>query len=108
MQKPDQWADFRRGVALLSLVLFFFCVVAVAFLAFRLVTVGTDVAPNWSELLGFASVAVPLGVAAGAGIGVYRAQSPGQAKRRGRIMGLAFMLAALLLVVTGVIGDRLS
>ncbi|WP_238162199.1 hypothetical protein [Micromonospora endolithica] len=56
----------------------------------------------------FRSVAVPLGTAAAMGLGVYRAPSNVEAKRRGRVMDLALLIAAVLLVVTGVIGDRLS
>ncbi|MGB2569275.1 hypothetical protein ACPFP2_12600 [Micromonospora citrea] len=107
-EKPDQWHDFRRGIALLSMVLFFFCIVALGFLVYQLVVGDAgNVFDGWS-FFRFLSVAVPLGVAAVTGLGVYRASSNAEAKRRGRVMGLALLLAAVLLVVTGVIGDRLS
>ncbi|MFG3703582.1 hypothetical protein ACGF7U_02430 [Micromonospora sp. NPDC047670] len=107
-EKPDQWHDFRRGIALLSMVLFFFCVVGLGFLVYQLVAAnGGDVFDGWS-FIRFLSVAVPLGVAAVMGLGVYRATGNAEAKRRGRVMGVALLVAAVLLVVTGVIGDRLS
>ncbi|MEU6074226.1 hypothetical protein [Micromonospora sp. NPDC047074] len=106
--RPDQWHDFRRGIALLSMVLFFFCVVGLGFLVHRLATSGGDgVFDGWS-FFRFLSVAVPLGVAAAMGLGVYRAPGGTEARRRGRVMGLALLVAVVLLVVTGVVGDRLS
>ncbi|MEV0882116.1 hypothetical protein AB0I85_30345 [Micromonospora echinofusca] len=107
-ERPDQWHDFRRGIALLSMVLFFFCVVGLGFLVYQLAASGGDgVFDGWS-FFRFLSVAVPLGVAAVMGLGVYRAPINAEAKRRGRVMGVALLVAAILLVVTGVIGDRLS
>lgn len=104
----DQWRDFRRGMALLSLVLFFFCLVGLGFLVYMLASAGDDGTFGTWSLLRFLSVSVPLGVAAVAGLGVYRAVSVGEARRRGRVMGLALLVAVVLLVVTGVVGDRLS
>ncbi|MEV4481782.1 hypothetical protein [Micromonospora coxensis] len=108
-EKLDQWHDFRKSVALVSMVLFFFCVVALGYVVYQLAIVGDDdgIFDLWS-FLGFMSVAVPLGVAAVTGLGVYRATNNAESKRRGRIMALALLVAAVLLVVTGMIGDRLS
>ncbi|MBQ0905775.1 hypothetical protein [Micromonospora sp. U21] len=45
----DQWHDFRKSVALVSMVLFLFCVVGLGFLAYRLAIVGDDGTFNgWS------------------------------------------------------------
>ncbi|NYF54448.1 hypothetical protein [Micromonospora purpureochromogenes] len=95
-------------MALLSMVLFFFCLVGLGFLVYKLATLGGDATFDGWSFFRFLSVAVPLGVAAASGFGVYRASSNAEAKRRGRVMGLALLVAAVLLVVTGVIGDRLS
>ncbi|SCL58369.1 hypothetical protein GA0070617_3797 [Micromonospora yangpuensis] len=95
-------------MALLSLVLFFFCLVGLGFLVYMLASAGDDGTFGTWSLLRFLSVSVPLGVAAVAGLGVYRAVSVGEARRRGRVMGLALLVAVVLLVVTGVVGDRLS
>ncbi|MBG6099794.1 hypothetical protein IW249_000208 [Micromonospora vinacea] len=107
-EKLDQWHDFRKSVALVSMVLFFFCVVGLGFLVYQLAIVGDDdgTFSAWS-FFRFMSVAVPLGAAAVAGLGVYRASTNAESKRRGRLMALALLAAAILLVVTGVIGDRL-
>ncbi|WP_435055197.1 hypothetical protein [Micromonospora aurantiaca (nom. illeg.)] len=107
-EKPDQWRDFRRGVALLSMVLFFFCAVGFGFLVYNAATRDGDVPFDGWSFLRFLAVAVPLGVAAVCGLGVYRAGSNTEAKKRGRVMGLALLVAAVLLVVTGVIGDAAS
>ncbi|MEH0982210.1 hypothetical protein [Micromonospora sp. CPCC 205556] len=108
-EKLDQWRDFRKSVALVSMVLFFFCVVALGHVVYQLVIVGDErgIFDPWS-FLAVMSVAVPLGVAAVTGLGVHRAASNAESKRRGRIMALALLVAAVLLVVTGVVGDRLS
>lgn len=106
--KLDQWHDFRKSVALVSMVLFFFCVVGLGFLAYQLAIVGDDGTFSGWSFFRFMSVATPLGVAAVAGLGVYRASANAESKRRGRIMALALLVAAVLLVVTGIIGDRLS
>lgn len=108
-EKLDQWHDFRKSVALVSMVLFFFCVVGLGFLVYQLAVVGDDdgTFSVWS-FFRFMSVAVPLGVAAVAGVGVHRASINAESKRRGRVMALALLAAAVLLVVTGIIGDRLS
>jgi hypothetical protein len=89
-EKLDQWHDFRKSVALVSMVLFFFCVVAVGYVVYQLAIVGDDrgIFGLWS-FLGFLSVAVPLGVAAVTGVGVYRATDNTESKRRGRMMALA-------------------
>ncbi|MEW2383650.1 hypothetical protein AB0873_16390 [Micromonospora sp. NPDC047707] len=107
--KLNQWHDFRKSVALVSMVLFFLCLVGLGFLAYQLVIVGDDrgVFNPWS-FLRFMSVTVPLGVAAVTGVGVFRAVNNAESKRRGRIMSLALLVAAVMLVVTGVIKDRLS
>jgi magnesium-transporting ATPase (P-type) len=107
-EKPDQWRDFRRGMALLSWVLFFFCLVAVGFLIFGLLTGRADGTPDVWSVLRFASFATPMGIAALAGIGVYRSRDNAQEKRRGRIVGMSLLIGAILLVLTGVIGDQLS
>jgi Ni/Fe-hydrogenase subunit HybB-like protein len=108
-EKLDQWHDFRKSVALVSMVLFFFCVVGLGFLVYQLAIVGDDrgVFDPWSFLRAM-SVTVPLGVAVAAGIGVYRAGNNAESKRRGRVMALALLVAAILLVVTGIIKDGLS
>ncbi|WP_231930962.1 hypothetical protein [Micromonospora coriariae] len=105
--KLDQWHDFRRSVALVSMVLFFFCVVGLGFLVYQLAIVGDDGTFSVWSFFRFMSVAAPLGVAAVAGLGVYQASTNAVSKRRGRIMALALLAAAVLLVVTGIIGDRL-
>jgi hypothetical protein len=106
-EKLDQWHDFRKNVALVSVVLFFFCLVGLGFLAYQLVIVGDDgIFDPWSSFRTI-SVTVPLGTAAVMGVGVYRAANNGESKRRGRIMALALLVATVLLVVTGIIGDRL-
>ncbi|GAB3186694.1 hypothetical protein FHX75_111354 [Micromonospora palomenae] len=107
-EKLDQWHDFRKSVALVSMVLFFFCVVGLGFLVYQLAIAGDDGTFSTWSFFRFASVAIPLGVAAVAGLGVYRASSSAESKRRGRVMALALLAAAILLVVTGIIGDRLS
>ncbi|MFG1674151.1 hypothetical protein [Micromonospora sp. NPDC049282] len=107
-ERPDQWHDFRRGVALLSMVLFFFCVVALGFLVYNAATRDGDVPFDGWSFFRFLSTALPLGVAAVAGLGVYRAGSNVEARKRGRVMGLGLLAAAVLLVVTGVIGDAVS
>lgn len=108
-EKLDQWHDFRKSVALLSMVLFFFCLVGLGFLAYQLVIAGDDrrVFNPWSFFRAM-SVTLPLGVAALTGIGVYRAANNVESKRRGRIMALALLTAAVLLLVTGLIKDGLS
>ncbi|MBQ0979525.1 hypothetical protein [Micromonospora zamorensis] len=108
-EKLDQWHDFRKSVALVSMVLFFFCLLALGNVVYQVAIAGDErgVFDPWS-FLGFLSVAVPLGVAAVTGLRVYRATNNAESKRRGRIMGLALLAAAVLLVVTGVIGDLLS
>lgn len=108
-EKLDQWHDFRKSVALVSMVLFFFCLLALGNVVYQLAIAGDErgVFDPWS-FLGFLLVAVPLGVAAVTGLRVYRATNNAESKRRGRIMGLALLAAAVLLVVTGIIGDRLS
>ncbi|WP_231924464.1 hypothetical protein [Micromonospora chokoriensis] len=106
--KLDQWHDFRKSVALVSMVLFFFCVVGLGFLVYQLAASGDDGTFSIWSLARFLSVGVPLGAAAVAGLGVYRASTDTESKRRGRIMALALLAAAILLVVTGIIGDRLS
>ncbi|MGC4829856.1 hypothetical protein [Micromonospora arida] len=108
-EKLDQWHDFRKSVALLSMVLFFLFMVGLGFLVYQLAVVGDDdgTFSAWS-FFRFMSVAVPLGVAAVVGLGVYRASTNAESKRRGRIMALALLTGAILLVVTGIIGDRLS
>ncbi|WP_433263022.1 hypothetical protein ACQPWR_24845 [Micromonospora vinacea] len=107
-EKLDQWHDFRKSVALVSMVLFFFCLVGLGFLVYQLAVVGDDdgTFSAWS-FFRFMSVAAPLGVAAVVGLGVYRASTNAESKRRGRIMALALLAAAILLVVTGMVGDRL-
>jgi hypothetical protein len=62
-EKLDQWHDLRKSVALVSMVLFFFCVVALGFVVYQLAIVGDDdgTFDLWS-FLDFMSVAVPLGV----------------------------------------------
>ncbi|MEE6257603.1 hypothetical protein [Plantactinospora sonchi] len=107
-EKLDQWHDFRKSVALVSMVLFFFCVVGLGFLVYQLAIVGDEGTFSAWSFFRFMSVAIPLGVAAVAGLGVYRASRNADSKRRGRIMALALLAAAALLVVTGIIGDRLS
>ncbi|MEH1167330.1 hypothetical protein V6V47_18285 [Micromonospora sp. CPCC 205539] len=107
-EKLDEWHDFRKSVALVSMVLFFFCVVGLGFLLYQLAIVEDDGTFSGWSFLRFMSVAIPLGVAAATGLGVYRATTNAESKRRGRIMGLALLAAAALLVVTGIIGDRLS
>ncbi|WP_229705818.1 hypothetical protein [Micromonospora sonchi] len=107
-EKLDPWHDFRKSVALVSMVLFFFCVVGLGFLGYQLAIVGDNEAFDVWSFVRFTSVAVPLGVAAVAGLGIYRASSNAESKRRGRIMALALLAAAILLVVTGVIRDALS
>ncbi|MEU8219772.1 hypothetical protein AB0C47_28855 [Micromonospora taraxaci] len=107
-EKLDQWHDFRKSVALVSMVLFFLCVVGLAFLVYQLAIVGDDGTVSVWSFFRFISVAVPLGVAAAFGLGVYRSVTNAESKRRGRIMALALLVAALLLVITGMIGDRLS
>ncbi|MET8352937.1 hypothetical protein [Micromonospora sp. NPDC005206] len=106
--KLDQWHDFRKSVALVSMVLFFFCVVGLGFLVYQLAIVGDDGTFSVWSFFRFMSVATPLEVAAVAGLGVHRASTNAESKRRGRIMALALLVAAVLLVVTGIIGDRLS
>lgn len=105
----DQWHDFRKSVALLSMVLFFFCVVGFGFLMYQLVVVGDErgVFDLWSFFRAV-SVSVPLGVAAVTGVGVYRATTNTESKRRGRMMALALLVATVVLVATGVAEDRLS
>ncbi|GAB3169141.1 hypothetical protein GCM10027259_00100 [Micromonospora palomenae] len=107
-EKLDQWHDFRKSVALVSMVLFFFCVVGLGFLVYQLAVVGDDGTFSAWSFIRFLSVGIPLGVAAVAGLGVYRASTNAESKRRGRFMALALLVAAVLLVVTGVVGDRLS
>ncbi|WP_446210798.1 hypothetical protein [Micromonospora sp. IBSANI012] len=68
--RPDQWHDFRRGIALLSMVLFFFCVVGLGFLVYQLATRSGDATFDGWSFFRFLSVAVPLGVAAASGFGV--------------------------------------
>ncbi|SCE91478.1 hypothetical protein GA0070607_3158 [Micromonospora coriariae] len=97
-EKPDQWNDFRRGIALLSMVLFFFCVVGLGFLLYQLATLDGDAAFDGWSFVRFPSVAVPLGVAAVMGVRVYRAASNSEAKSRGRVMGLALLAAAAPLI----------
>ncbi len=90
------------------MVLFFFCLVAVGYVIYQLAVVGDDRGIfDLGSFLRSMSVAVPLGVAAVAGAGVYRAVNNTQSKRRGRIMTLSLLVAAVLLVVTGFIEDRL-
>lgn len=59
-EKLDQWHDFRKSVALVSMVLFFFCVVGLGFLVYQLAIVGDDdgTFSAWS-FFRFMSVAVP-------------------------------------------------
>lgn len=107
-ERLDQWRDFRRGLALLSMVLFFFCAVGFGFLVYNAATREGDVPFDGWSFVRLLSVAVPLGVAAVSGLGVYRAGSNAEAKKRGRVMGLALLTAAVLLVLTGIIGDTVS
>lgn len=107
-EKLDPWHDFRKSAALVSMVLFFFCVVGLGFLVYRLAVVGDDGTFSAWSFFRIVSVAVPLGVAAVAGFGVHRASTNAESKMRGRIMALALLAAAVLLVVTGIIGDHLS
>jgi len=90
------------------MVLFFFCAVGFGFLVYNAATREGDVPFDGWSFVRLLSVAVPLGVAAVSGLGVYRAGSNAEAKKRGRVMGLALLTAAVLLVLTGIIGDTVS
>ena len=108
MPELDHFRDFRRGVALLALILFATYLVPIGYLLWTAVSGEVDSPSDTVGVVRFVVVGLALTGAAVTGLGVLRAADVTRSRRLGRFTGLWLLTAAALLVVTGVIGDRLA
>jgi hypothetical protein len=107
-EKVDNLQDFRRGIALLALILFVAYLVPVGYLLWTAATGEAGATPDAVGVIRFVVVGVALAGAAITGLGVLRTGELTRSRRLGRLTGLFLVAAAVLLIVSGMIGDWLA